>query len=204
MGQQIRKVTNDDVPELSGVLARAFFDDPVAMHLIPSARRRPGGLRSFFRIQLRKDLIPFGGVYTTEDLAGAAMWAPPGKPAPSPIGMLLSVLPVAPYVLGRHFGRTIRSLAQVEAIHPKEPHWYLATLGTEPTRQGEGIGSALLRPVLERCDEDGARAYLESSKESNVPFYRRHGFEVTGKVRLGGGPDIWLMWRDPAPSASGW
>lgn len=196
-------MTDADVPELCEVLARAFFDDPVATHLLPSDRRRPGGLRAFFRVQLRKDLLPYGGVYTTEDLAGAALWAPPGKPAPKPIAMLASLVPVVPYVLGRQFGRTLRSLAQVESIHPKERHWYLATLGTEPARQGEGIGSALLQPVLERCDEEGTRAYLESSKEANIPFYRRHGFEVTGKVQLGGGPDIWLMWRDPVPREPG-
>lgn len=181
------------------MLARAFVDDPVAAHLIPSHRRRPRGLRTFFRLQLTKDLLPHGGVFTTEDRAGAALWAPPGKPVPRGLAMLLGVLPVAPYVVGRNFSRTIRCLAQIEAIHPREPHWYLATLGTDPPRQGRGIGSALLQPVLERCDAEGVRAYLESSKEANVPFYRRQGFEVTGEVRLPGGPPVWTMWRDPRP-----
>lgn len=187
------------MPALCTVLSRAFEDDPVAAHLIPSDRRRPAGLRAFFRLQLRKDLLPYGGVFTTEERTGAALWAPPGKPAPRGLRMLLSVVPVAPYVVGRHFSRTVRSLAQIEAVHPREPHWYLATLGTDPSCQGRGIGSALLQPVLQRCDAEGVRAYLESSKESNVPFYRRHGFEVTGEVRLPGGPAVWTMWRDPRP-----
>jgi GNAT superfamily N-acetyltransferase len=193
----VRQAVEGDVIDLCAVLARAFADDPVAAHLIPSERRRPSGLRAFFRIQIAKDLLPFGGVFTTDDHAGAALWAPPGKPAPRGLRALLTVLPVAPYVAGRNFSRTIRALAQIEAIHPKEPHWYLATLGTDPLRQGQGVGSALLQPVLRRCDAEGVRAYLESSKERNVPFYRRHGFEVTGEVRLAGGPLVWTMWRDP-------
>jgi GNAT superfamily N-acetyltransferase len=95
---------------------------------------------------------------------------------------------------------SLRAIAEVERVHPKEPHWYLAVLGTEPAWQGKGVGSALLAPVLQRCDREGRPAYLESSKESNLAFYARHGFEVTGTIDLlGGGPRVWPMWREPRP-----
>ena len=62
------------------------------------------------------------------------------------------------------------------------------------------MGSASMRPVLEHCDTEGVPAYLESSKERNVPFYRRHGFEVVREVSLpDSGPKIWTMWREPRP-----
>lgn len=195
----VRRAGNTDVDAVSTMLARAFDDDPVSTFLMPSPRRRPAGLKTFFRVQMTTDFLPFGGVFTTDDHAGAAIWAPPGKPMPAKLRELWAVLPVVPYVAGRNFGRSLKFLAQIEAIHPKEPHWYLATLGTDPSRQGQGVGSALLQPVLERCDLDGTRAYLESSKERNIPFYRRHGFEVTGEVKLAGGPPVWTMWRDPKP-----
>lgn len=181
------------------MLARAFDDDPVARYLFPSGRRRPAGLRTFFGLQMTRDLLRYGGVYTTEGRLGAALWAPPGKPPPSPIQSLLTVLPVVPFVVGQTLRRSLRFLARVEALHPQEPHWYLETLGTEPERQRRGIGSALLGPVLRQADEEGVRCYLESSKEQNLPFYRRHGFEVTQEVRLEEGPMIWAMWRDPRP-----
>jgi ribosomal protein S18 acetylase RimI-like enzyme len=73
-------------------------------------------------------------------------------------------------------------------------------LGTAAGSQGKGVGSAVLAPVLKRCDEDGIGAYLESSKESNIAFYNRHGFEVTRELPLpSGGPSVWLMWREPKP-----
>jgi GNAT superfamily N-acetyltransferase len=197
----VRLALDEEVDRLCSVLARAFADDPVSAHLIPGPRRRPGGLRAFFSIQMRQEVLPFGGAFTTDDLAGAALWVPPGRP-PTPMrSAALALLPVVPYVAGRHLGRTVAGLVQIASLRPREPHWYLATLGTDPSRQRQGVGSALLAPVLARCDAEGARAYLESSKEANLPFYRRHGFEVSGQVRLAGGPTVWTMWREPRPPA---
>ena len=74
---------------------------------------------------------------------------------------------------------------------------YLAILGVEPARQGTGIGAALMRHRLERCDRDGLLAYLESSNPRNVPFYRRHGFEVLDEIQTGTSPTIFPMLRHP-------
>ena len=91
----------------------------------------------------------------------------------------------------------VRGMMQIDGAHPSEPHYYLAVLGTEPELQGGGIGSALMRPVLDMCDRDEVPAYLESSKERNIAFYARHGFRVTREMKLPKGPPVWLMWRDP-------
>jgi GNAT superfamily N-acetyltransferase len=107
------------------------------------------------------------------------------------------MLPVLRYV-ATNLVTTLRILNTVEQMHPHEPHWYLATLGTAVEWQGKGVGSALMRPVLEHCDAEGLPCYLESSKGRNVPFYERHGFSVVQEVALpNGGPPIWTMWREP-------
>jgi predicted N-acetyltransferase YhbS len=55
-----------------------------------------------------------------------------------------------------------------------------------------------MEPVLRRADQDGVPAYLESSKERNIPYYRRFGFEVLSELHLpNGGPTLWPMWRVP-------
>ncbi len=112
------------------------------------------------------------------------------KQAPSAIRLFGTRLPVA-----------LRALDETDKVHPSEPHWYLALLGTDPDHQGKGYGTAAISPVLDICDRDGTPAYLESSKEQNVPFYERHGFEVTSTLDLskGKGPRLWLMWREPRP-----
>jgi ribosomal protein S18 acetylase RimI-like enzyme len=84
---------------------------------------------------------------------------------------------------------------QMGGYHPHEPHWYLPLIGVDPTRQGRGLGSALLQHALARCDREHAPAYLESSNPANIPLYRRHGFEVIGTVQAGSSPPIVPMLR---------
>jgi GNAT superfamily N-acetyltransferase len=100
-------------------------------------------------------------------------------------------------LIGRRMRDAMRFLASMERHRPRDPHWYLAILGTDPAQQGRGLGTAVLEPILRRCDANGLGAYLESSKEANVPWYERHGFELTEVLEHPGGPSLWLMWRDP-------
>jgi GNAT superfamily N-acetyltransferase len=108
--------------------------------------------------------------------------------------------PVALWAAGRFAARGMRVGNAVRRQHPHDPpHWYLAMLGTHPSHQGKGLASGLLTPVLYECDAEGIPAYLESSKEANIPFYERHGFRVQHLLKVPEGcPPIWAMWRDPS------
>ncbi len=91
---------------------------------------------------------------------------------------------------------------RLERGHPRGPAALLSGGARHgPAGAGAGLGSAVLRGVLDQCDQDGIGAFLESSKESNIDFYARHGFRVTEEVRLLRGPRMWRMWRDPRGGA---
>jgi ribosomal protein S18 acetylase RimI-like enzyme len=195
----VRRATDADVPELAAALARAFLDDPVAEWSCRPDRLREAMLKRFQAIRTRQ-LLAHEEVWTTDMLSCAALWAPPGRWKTTlredlEIGRALA----HPRLIWR-MPLIAAGFAGMERDHPHStPHWYLAVLGTEPDMQGQGLGSAVLEPVLEQCDRDGVAAYLESSKESNIAFYARHGFRVTGEIRLPRGPKMWPMWRDPRP-----
>ncbi len=93
------------------------------------------------------------------------------------------------------------SLNYQEPLHKRDVpsrHWYLPTLGVDPLSQGRGVGGALLQPVLARADAEGLFCYLETEKEINVTFYRRHGFEVVVEDDFpNGGIHFWTMRRHP-------
>ena len=98
---------------------------------------------------------------------------------------------------GDDIERANELMAVMESAHPTDPHHYLMLLGVVPDQQGTGIGSALLRAVLDIADAAGEPAYLEATSPGNRALYERHGFEVTRELRCGDCPPLWAMWRDP-------
>jgi ribosomal protein S18 acetylase RimI-like enzyme len=169
----------------------------VARWSCPPDGLRLGMLERFNSTRLGQ-LLAHDEVWSTPELSCVALWAPPRRWKTSAReDMQLARCLLHPRLIGR-MPLILTGLLGMERRHPREvPHWYLAVLGTDPSAQGQGLGSAVLQPVLERCDTDGVGAYLESSKERNIDFYARHGFRVTGEIRLPRGPTMWPMWRDP-------
>jgi GNAT superfamily N-acetyltransferase len=191
----LREVTNREFAEVGRALSLAFEDDPVMAFLFPDAGSRCRRLRGFYDLVIPL-LARHGHVHADEGRHAAAVWQAPSPPRPGRVGNAWLALRMILSLRGS-IGRAGALNATILPAHLSEPHWYLALLGTEPSHQGRGLGSALLAPTLLRCDQERQLAYLESSKASNVPFYERHGFEVQGELRIPDGPSVWPMLRRP-------
>ncbi len=197
---QVAPARRADVRELAYTLGRAFFDDPVAMWMIPDPGRRAKALPITFGAMARHHYVPGGGLDVASDglhLAAAALWSPPGAWRTTR-GQDLRMIPSFLRAVGTQVSRARQADELMKENHPEEPHWYLGVLGSDPTFRGAGYGRALMESRLAHCDAEAAPAYLESSKPDNVPYYERFGFVVTGELTLpDGGPTLWQMWRAP-------
>jgi ribosomal protein S18 acetylase RimI-like enzyme len=194
----LRHATAADVERLGTVLADAFMEDPIFGWLIPSDSRRRARLRRYFGIELRQYALPHGGVWTTDDLAGAMLSLPPGKWRVPLYTTLLH---------GSAFGVQVAKAARLGAAmewrharHVRKPHYYVRDIGVHPHTQGRGLGSALMRPTLDRCDQEGLPAYIEASSERSAALYERLGFQLTQELRIGSSPPLRLMIRLPHPT----
>jgi ribosomal protein S18 acetylase RimI-like enzyme len=193
---EVRRVQAGDIRKVCESLARAFYDDPVSSYLFPEDARRIRRLERYFRFQVRTMFVPRGQAWATTDLRAASLWMPP-RSWPPTMGEGVSQLPVLA-ILGRGTPRAVRLMQMLEARHPRSPHFYLGTIGTDPAAQRQGYGSALLRVVLSQCDANAIPSYLESSKATNLAFYHGHGYEVIDEVTIPGTEtNLWLMWREP-------
>ncbi len=199
----VRVAQKADVRNLSRVLGRAFFEDPVMSWMLPDDRRRARALPLVFGAMTRHHFLAGESVEVASrpevtgagSLGAAALWDPPGRWKQTPLEDL-RMMPSFLRAIGRHVRRGQSIAELMKQCHPEEPHWYLGVIGSDPDVRGAGFGQALMRSGLERCDAEGAPAYLESTNESNVPYYSRFGFDVTGEITIpGGGPTMWQMWR---------
>jgi ribosomal protein S18 acetylase RimI-like enzyme len=191
-----RRTAGKDLPMLVETLVAAFMDDPVMTWCVPDRDRRPAIMRAIFEIAVDVNQ-PYGQLYTTDPVAAAgAVWVPPGCRATGDEAEHLATLYIE--AVEEYADRLVAAMEPMEACHPEEPHHYLAFLGTRPEWQSRGLGSALLREVLDRCDREGRPAHLEATSEANQRLYRRHGFQVTDEIRLPDGPTMWPMWREPS------
>jgi ribosomal protein S18 acetylase RimI-like enzyme len=128
-----------------------------------------------------------------DDLAGVALWLPPGVTSDEEaLGTLFER--TAPAAIQQDLAGVFEQMA---SFHPHEPHWYLPLIGVDPARQGQQLGDKLMAHALARCDADRLPAYLESSNPRNLGFYQRHGFEMLGKIQVGSSPTIVPMLRKP-------
>jgi GNAT superfamily N-acetyltransferase len=190
----LRPATTNDVHRLKVVMAEAFFEDPIIVWLMPDDTKRRVRLRRFFGVELRHMALPRGRVWTTDDLTGAALSTRPGAWRVPLHATLLEGT-----AFGIHVPRAARLGATMEWRHVREPHYYVRDIGVLPDMQGKGLGSALLRPTLDRCDREGLPAYLEASSERSAVLYERLGFQVQSELRVAGSPPLRLMLRPPHP-----
>ena len=185
-----------DADAISETLGRAFVDDPMMCFVLNDESTRPAKMPRLFKL-LFKLALPYGACDVTNGVEAVTLWRPPGK----------WHMPFHQYIInGREFvsifglgGRGLRAMSImdfVEKHHPKEPHYYLQVIGTDPAKQGKGYGGVVMRRQLAVADAARMPCYLESSKETNIPIYQNFGFEITSEIRVpNGGPTLYAMWR---------
>ena len=192
MTTPIETVTQSDQASAIAAVVLAFGADPAARWTWPDPQQYLMHFPGFVNA-LGGKAFAHGGAYRTDGYAGVALWLPPDvRPDEDALVALLQSTGSASIQKD-----LFAVFEQMEGYHPRDPHWYLPFIGVDPSQQGKGYGSALMKHTLDACDRDNAPAYLESSNPKNVPLYERHGFELLGTIQVGTSPPIFPMLRKP-------
>jgi GNAT superfamily N-acetyltransferase len=195
-------VREDQIDTAAGVLARAFQLDPPMVYVWPDATARARVLPS-----LMKAFVTYGSMFgepltTSGKPEAVALWLPLDDLNDTPERDHRAGTDQIPAMLGAEaFARFMHIATTVGRFHKLSApgkHLYLSILGVEPSRQGQGLGSALIRPTLERADAAGLPCYLDTFQPRNVPLYQKHGFKITvEEVEPNSGVRGWGFLREP-------
>ncbi|MHB1305543.1 MAG: GNAT family N-acetyltransferase [Limisphaerales bacterium] len=172
------------------VLVTAFATDPAARWMYPAAQQYLTHFPDFVRAFAGRAL-EHGSADAVGTFHCAALWLPPGVPPDEAAVVDVLQRSVHPDRLPEVFS----VLEQLGAHRPTEPHWHLPLIGVDPTKQGRGFGSALLRRGLARCDRDRGPAYLEATSSRSAALYERFGFEAVAQIKTRTSPLIIPMIR---------
>lgn len=183
-------VGESDQERVFATLVLAFAADPVERWLYPEPRQY---LSHFPRF-----LAAFGGrafaertVWSLGEFSAVALWLPPDTEAD---GDAITTLLAETVAADKHED-TFAVLGQMDKAHPACRHWYLPWFAVDTALQDRGLGGQLMEPCLQIVDGTHLPAYLETPNPRTIPFYQRHGFQVTGEAQAGTCPPITFMLR---------
>ncbi|SCL33178.1 Acetyltransferase (GNAT) family protein [Micromonospora nigra] len=193
-GPPVERLGSADIRLVAERITEAFLVLDQPRWLVPDEASRPTVMAAHFEIMV-DHAVRHGLVYATTDRAGVAVWFPSvGDPAPPP--------PDYDARLSAACGQWTERFVHLDKLfadhHPHDDHHHLAFLAVDPARQGQGLGTALLRHHHAVLDAQGMPAYLEASCPRSRDLYARHGYRVDEPFRLPDGTPFWPMWREPS------
>ena len=185
---------NDD-QNAQRILSEAFEDDPIMTWISTD----PSFLSTLFTF-----LVPLyrkqGMGFMSDDKTGVALWMKPESKIKLQLSSIKHIFQLWKILGFKSLFKLDRLFLVSSKYEPKEPHYYLYSIGVTRNSKGKGVGPSLLKPTLIKSDTEHKSIYLENTKSENIPFYEKHGFKVVKEVKLGKkAPKMWLMVRQPEP-----
>lgn len=195
----------DDATKLAAAKAdilEAFDEDPLFSWMTANKR-----LHRRLIMSMVNHAFIHGGVLTTKSGIGTSLWIDSDKAKTGLFTMFLAgQLQLVP-----RFGFHTRKILKFDTFNAKtrtqllqdvgasKDSIYLYLVGIRPTQQGHGVGSSVIRPVLEYADRQQKWVILETQKQGNLALYEHFGFRVRDVHAVpDDAPTTYTMLRIPA------
>jgi ribosomal protein S18 acetylase RimI-like enzyme len=182
VGVEVVEIAEADIRACAAVLAQAFDQDPLQLYMLPDPATRQRVSPRLFEASVQYGFLCGRGLRTSGECRGAAVWLRPGESEFTAARAEAAGMAAVSHAMGAEASdrslRIWRHFAGIRAREAGARYWYLLVIGVLPACQGQGIGGALMRPVLAQADRDDLPCFVETVQPRNQPLYERHGFRL--------------------------
>lgn len=177
--KDVHKMSDEDMSEYATTLALSFSDYSLFTHFFRKYNFNDAVL--FFKIALKADSKNLFGlstknheavsIFMKNGIKDASIWQfikAGGLKYFFKFGIksTLKMINFSSYALS------------IKKKYIRSTDLYLYLLATKPESRHHGLGSIVLEPVLNYCDRENKKCYLETLDEENTLIYEHFGFEL--------------------------
>jgi len=177
------KATIEDKRLIVNILASSFDDNTSVNYIIKQGYNRKERLRRLMEYSFDV-CYSFGEVFLSVDKKACALVVYPDKKKTTLKSILLDAKLIISCIGLKNIKKTLARESKIKKIQPKEMMCYLWFIGVDPEYQNEGIGSNLLKEIIEDSKQKNRPIYLETSTLKNLPWYKKFGFYIYHELDL--------------------
>ena len=166
------------------ILAQSFDGNKSVNYIVKQDSKRAKRMKKLMEYSFEVCHL-FGDVFLTEDKKGCALIVMPDKKKTRLKSILLDAKLAFSCISLSNLKKAMAREAAIKKLHPNEPMYYLWFIGVDPSEQNKGVGTSLLKEVINEGSAKHRPIYLETSTLKNIPWYEKFGFIVYDKLDLG-------------------
>jgi ribosomal protein S18 acetylase RimI-like enzyme len=180
----MRRADHSDRDLVVNILAKSFDDNKSVNYIVKQDEKRAMRVRKLMEYSYDVCNL-FGDIFLSDDRKGCALIVMPDKKKATLKSIMLDAK-LALSVIGLdNIKRAMNRESRINKLHPEEPFYYLWFIGVDPFEQNKGIGTKLLKDVIDKAKSRNRPVYLETSTLKNIPWYEKYGFTVYEKLDFG-------------------
>lgn len=166
------------------ILTNSFEDNQSVNYIVKQDSKRKERIRALMDYSFEICYM-FGAVYLSDDKKGCALVLYPDQKKFSIKSALLDVQLLLNAIGLTRAGKAMSRESAIKSNYPNEPIYYLWFLGVFNADQNNGVGSQLLKEIIQDSQKQQKPIYLETSTIKNIPWYQKFGFSIYQELDFG-------------------
>lgn len=166
------------------ILTNSFEDNQSVNYIVKQDSKKKERIRALMDYSFEICYM-FGAVYLSDDKKGCALVLYPDQKKFSIKSTLLDVQLLLNAIGLTRAGKAMSRESAIKSNYPNEPIYYLWFLGVFNADQNNGVGSQLLKEIIQDSQKQQKPIYLETSTIKNIPWYQKFGFSIYQELDFG-------------------